>query len=77
MGATGIFVGSRADSDFSYMGFTRNKGYSILNLLASFRLGAGMSAFASVNNATNERYMEVLGYPGLRANFRIGLRAGM
>jgi len=77
LGATGIFVGSRADSDFSYMGFTRNKGYSILNLLASFRLGAGMSAFASVNNATNERYMEVLGYPGLRANFRIGLRAGM
>jgi vitamin B12 transporter len=76
-GAAGIFVGGRADSDFSYMGFTRNKGYGILNLLASFKLGAGMSVFASVNNATNERYMEVLGYPALRANFRIGLRTGM
>jgi vitamin B12 transporter len=76
-GTTGIFVGSRADSDFSYLGFTRNKGYSVLNLLASFRLGAGASIFASVNNATNERYMEVLGYPALRANFRIGLRTGM
>lgn len=75
--ATGIFVGSRADSDFSYMGFTRNKGYSILNLLASYKLVEGISAFVSVNNATNERYMEVLGYPALRTNFRVGLRAGM
>jgi vitamin B12 transporter len=77
LGASGIFVGSRADSDFSYMGFTRNKGYSILNLLANFKLAGGVSVFASVNNALNESYMEVLGYPALRANFRIGLRAGL
>jgi vitamin B12 transporter len=75
--AAGVFVGNRADSDFSYMGFTRNKGYSILNLLASIKLGKGISAFASVNNATNERYMEVLGYPALGANFRMGLSTGM
>jgi outer membrane cobalamin receptor len=76
LGATGIFVGSRVDSDFSSLGITRNKGYSILDLLASFRVGGGMSLFVAVNNAQNVSYMEVLGYPALRANFRMGIRAG-
>ena len=75
-GATGIFVGSRVDSDFSSLGITRNKGHSILDLLASFRMGGGASFFVAVNNALNESYMEVLGYPALRANFRVGIRAG-
>jgi outer membrane receptor protein involved in Fe transport len=69
-------VGSRVDSDFSSLGLTRNKGYGILNLLASFRMGGGTSLFVAVNNALNASYMEVLGYPALRANFRMGIRAG-
>ncbi len=76
LGATGIFVGSRVDSDFMSMGMTRNKGYSILNLLASYRLFNGTSIYLAVNNATNEDFMEILGYPALRANFRLGLQAG-
>jgi vitamin B12 transporter len=75
-GATEILVGSRVDSDFSSLGLTRNKGYSILDLLASFRMGGGTSLFVAVNNALNASYMEVLGYPALRANFRVGIRAG-
>jgi outer membrane receptor protein involved in Fe transport len=35
-----------------------------------------VSLYAKVNNALNESYMEVLGYPAPRANYRIGLNAG-
>ncbi len=76
VGATEILVGDRVDSDFSSLGITRNKGYAVLNLLGSFRMGGGTSLFVAVNNALNASYMEVLGYPALRANFRIGIRAG-
>lgn len=76
VGASGIFVGPRADSDFVGLGLTRSPGYGILNLLASMRLGNKGSVFLSVQNAANNHYMEVLGYPALRANFRVGLRAG-
>jgi vitamin B12 transporter len=76
LGATGILVGSRVDSDYSDLGMTRNDGYSLLNLIANMKLTKDISIFAAVNNVANERYMEVLGYPALRRNFRIGLRAG-
>jgi outer membrane cobalamin receptor len=75
-GATGILVGSRVDSDYSYLGITRNDRYGILNLLASYSMGGGTFLFVTVNNALNASYMEVLGYPALRANFRVGIRKG-
>jgi outer membrane receptor protein involved in Fe transport len=64
------------DSDFSSLGMTSNKGYCIVDLLANYRLMNEISVFAAVHNAANEQYMEVLGYPAVRRNFRIGLRAG-
>jgi len=76
LGATAIFAGSRVDSDFMGLGLMRNPGYGVLNLLASYRLGESSSLFVRVNNALNRRYMEVLGYPALRAHFVVGLRAG-
>jgi|WetSurMetagenome_2_1015567.scaffolds.fasta_scaffold04534_4 vitamin B12 transporter len=76
LGATGVYVGSRADSDFSNLGLTRNRRYKVLNLMAGLQLGGGVSLYAKVNNALNESYMEVLGYPALRTNYRIGLNAG-
>ncbi len=77
LGASASIVGPRVDSDYSGLGLTRNKGYWILNLLANFRLIGGMSIYAAVNNVRNEYYMEVLGYPALGRNFRVGLRAGL
>ena len=77
LGASGVLVGSRVDSDFSGLGMTRNPGYGVLNLQADFKLTESISCFAVVNNALNRKYMEVLGYPALRANFRIGIRAGL
>jgi vitamin B12 transporter len=76
LSAMGVFLGSRADSDFSNLGLTRNKRYMVLDLMAGLQLGGGVSLYAKVNNALNESYMEVLGYPAPRANYRIGLNAG-
>ena len=76
VGATAILVGTRVDSDFSGLGMTRNPGYGILNLRLSQRLNDSISWFVLVNNALDKEYMEVLGFPALRAHFRIGLRAG-
>jgi vitamin B12 transporter len=76
LGATAILVGRRVDSDFSGLGLTRNPGYGILNLLLNHRLSDSVSWFVVVNNALDKEYMEVLGFPALRAHFRIGLRAG-
>ena len=77
LGASGALVGSRVDSDFAGLGMTRNAGYGLLNLQTDFKLSEKISLFAVVNNALNRKYMEVLGYPALRANFRIGIRAGL
>src|SRR5262249_30203985 len=76
LGATAILVGRRVDSDFSGLGLTHNPGYGILNLLLSQRLNDSISWFVLVNNALDKEYMEVLGFPALRAHFRVGLRAG-
>jgi vitamin B12 transporter len=76
LGATGIIVGSRLDSDFSGLGITRNPAYGVLDLLASYRLFSGAALYLAVNNALNRSYMEVLGYPALPARFRAGITTG-
>jgi outer membrane cobalamin receptor len=76
LGATGQFVGRRLDSDFEGIGLVLNHGYGTLNLLASLRLTNSTSLYAIVNNVLDKKYMEVLGYPALRANFRIGIQTG-
>jgi vitamin B12 transporter len=75
-GATGTWVGQRADSDFAGLEFTRNPAYGVLDLLASFRLFSGAFVYVVVNNALDRNYMEVLGYPALPARFRIGFTTG-
>ena len=74
LAATALLVGSRVDSDFSGLGIGRNRAYGTLDLAAIYRLARGLSAYAVVDNALNRVYMDVLGFPSLRAHFRIGLR---
>jgi outer membrane cobalamin receptor len=76
LGASALMVGRRVDSDYSGLGLTTDRAYATLNLLAGLRLVSHMSLFATVNNLLDKQYMEVLGYPALGRNFRIGLRAG-
>ena len=74
LAASVLLVGSRVDSDFSGLGLTRSAAYGTLDFAATYRIGYGLSAYAVVNNALNRDYMDVLGFPALRTNFRIGLR---
>ncbi len=74
--ASSLMAGKRVDSDFAGLGVTHNPGYMVLNLLANFRIGESTSVYAAVNNVLNTSYMEVFGYPALRAHFRAGIRAG-
>jgi outer membrane cobalamin receptor len=76
LGTTGRYVGNRVDSDFESLGLTRNPEYIVVDLLASFRISNSVSVNAIGGNVLNEKYMEVLGYPALRANFRLGIRTG-
>lgn len=72
-----VAVGRRPDSDFLF-GFIPPiyfaDGYTRLDLGGWFNINRHVTAYANVNNALNNHYNEVLGYPALKANFRAGLR---
>jgi vitamin B12 transporter len=67
-----VLVGERQDTDL--FGVTRNRGYQTVYAAGSFRLTRNLVPFARVENLTNERYEEVLGYPALSRNAHGGLR---
>jgi outer membrane receptor protein involved in Fe transport len=70
-------VGQRPDSDFLF-GYIPPiyyaAGYARLDLGGWYAIGHHVTAYANVNNALNNHYNEVLGYPALRTNFRAGMR---
>ena len=69
-------VGRRADSDFAGLDITENPGYVTVNFRCSLRISESASIYLLVDNALNREYMEVFGYPALRAHFRAGIRLG-
>jgi outer membrane receptor protein involved in Fe transport len=73
-GATLLFVGRRADSDFVGLGLTENAGYRRLDLRGRLRIGPRLEAFVVAENVTDERYQDVLGYPANGRGVRGGLR---
>jgi outer membrane cobalamin receptor len=78
----GSFVGRRRDSDFlNFPGFpgpipalSSVAGYARVDVSGWRTINRYVTAYASVNNALNNHYQEVAGYPALKANFRAGLR---
>ena len=70
----GSFVGRRADSDFLGFGIDHDPGYVRVDLGGWYALTARVSAYANLENALDRRYSEVVGYPALGANFRLGMR---
>lgn len=72
----GSFVGRRADSDFLNLGFniTHAAGYARVDLGGWYAISSRITAYANVENALNDHYNEVVGYPALTANFRAGMR---
>ena len=72
--STTVVVGRRADSDFSLLGLTSNRGYTKWDLAWSYRSSHRLTYFGVLENVLNQSYMEVLGFPALKLGFRAGAR---
>jgi outer membrane cobalamin receptor len=70
----GSFVGRRPDADFSGFGITHAAGYARVDFGGWYAINSRITAYANVENALNQHYNEVVGYPALRGNFRAGMR---
>jgi vitamin B12 transporter len=73
----GTFVGRRLDSDFLFdpdFHVTHAAGYARVDLGGWYAITSRITAYANVENALNDHYNEVVGYPALSANFRAGMR---
>jgi len=70
----GTFVGPRRDSDFFGFGVDHAAGYARLDLGGWYALHRRLTAYANLENLTDQTYEEVVGYPSLGVNFRAGLR---
>jgi outer membrane receptor protein involved in Fe transport len=70
----GSFVGRRPDSDFVDNLVDHAAGYARVDLGGWYAINSRITAYATVGNALNAHYNEVVGYPALTANFRAGLR---
>jgi vitamin B12 transporter len=70
----GSFVGRRPDSDFLGFNFDHTPGYVRVDMGGWYALTSRITAYANIENAFNKPYQEVVGYPALGANFRIGMR---
>jgi outer membrane cobalamin receptor len=70
------FVGVRTDSDFLYppLGLTRDPGYVLVNLAASYRISRQLEFTGRVDNLFNEFYEDALGYEGYHRAYTAGLR---
>ena len=62
----GRLTGERQDADFTF-GVTRNPGHENIYASASYQAARHITQYLSVDNLPNERYEEVLGYPGALA----------
>jgi len=70
----GSFVGRRPDSDFVDELVNHAAGYARIDLNGWYAINSRITAYATVGNALNDHYNEVVGYPALTANFRAGMR---
>jgi len=70
----GSFVGRRPDDDFLGFNIDHAAGYARVDLGGWYAINSRITAYANVENALNDHYNEVVGYPALTANFRAGVR---
>jgi vitamin B12 transporter len=68
------FVGERPEDDFVFSVINRNQGYEHVFVNGSYRIARNLEVHARVDNALNERYQEVLGYPALARAATGGLK---
>jgi vitamin B12 transporter len=72
----GSFVGRRPDSDFFVLPtpVDHAAGYARVDVGGWYAINSHVTAYANVENALDRRYNEVVGYPALPINFRVGFR---
>ena len=73
----GSFVGRRLDSDFLFLPdfhVTHAAGYGRADFGGWYAINSRVTAYANVQNALNNHYNEVVGYPALSASFTAGMR---
>ena len=70
----GSFVGRRPDDDFDNFEIHHAAGYARVDLGCWYAITSRVTAYLNVENALNDHYNEVVGYPALTANFRAGFR---
>jgi vitamin B12 transporter len=70
----GSFVGRRPDNDFLGFNVDHAAGYARVDVGGWFAINSRMTIYANVENALNDHYNEVVGYPAMTANFRAGMR---
>jgi outer membrane cobalamin receptor len=73
---SGVIVGRFVDSDFGSFSppIIENPGFDTWNARLSYSVTAQLTIIGSVDNLTDERYMEPLGYPALGRAGRVGVR---
>lgn len=71
---SGGFVGRRPDSDFFGFNIDHAAGYVRADLGGWYAFTRRVTAYANVENALDQHYNEVVGYPALPINFRAGFR---
>ena len=71
---SGYFSGHRTDSDFLGLGFTRSPGYARFDVATSFEIRHNVTAFGRVDNLFDHRYQEIVGFPALGRDFRLGMK---
>jgi vitamin B12 transporter len=71
---SGSFVGRRPDDDFLGFNINHAAGYVRIDLGGWYAINHRVTAYANIENALDQHYNEVVGYPGLPINFRAGLR---
>ncbi len=74
LGTTVFLVGNRAASDFVGLGMTEAAGYVRVDCSGSIQINSRVSFYSAFENLLNREYVEALGYPALKFNFRSGLR---
>ena len=69
----GYFTGVRTDSDFLGLGLTRNPGYARFDVAGSYAVSHGVTFYARATNLFDKQYQDVLGYPALGRDVRVGV----
>jgi vitamin B12 transporter len=72
----GSFVGRRADSDFFVLPTPINyaAGYARIDVGGWYAVHSRITAYVNIGNLLDKHYNEVVGYPALGTNFRVGMR---